>query len=419
MKKRVWLAVVLCMVSLHAGFFPSKKEVLVRKAPLMDVRYEKSEALSLLNDIRESMGMNTLIQNDQLSLAAEAHAAYLVRNHVTSHRETPGFPGFTGKTPADRALHAGYLSTQVTENLSTKNHDAQSSIDGLFSAIYHRFGFLDVSIDEIGVGVVQDPKDSDNSAFVYLMGNSHLNDLCREPPFKGYGKYVYRVCKDSEHRISEKRFLAAKDANKRYNPKIVFYPYDGQQNVPPAFYGEIPDPLPDYDVSGFPVSVTFNDYYFKKVDLISFKLYKNGNKLVPLVRVLTHRSDPHARFTTHQFALFPLKRLEYDTDYRAELVYREKGKKKRTSWEFHTRKLDEKMFRIKGKEGTITIQKGKSYQVYLVPLNGHDVIKGVTFPEDVDVTFTDNNTLRVTLMSGNIRSFDIKSKRRTIHVKVK
>jgi hypothetical protein len=134
---------------------------------------------------------------------------------------------------------------------------------------------------------------------------------------------------------------------------------------------------------------------------------------------LTHRSDPHARFTTHQFALFPLKRLEYDTDYRAELVYREKGKKKRTSWEFHTRKLDEKMFRIKGKEGTITIQKGKSYQVYLVPLNGHDVIKGITFPEDVDVTFTDNNTLRVTLMSGNIRSFDIKSKRRTIHVKVK
>lgn len=122
----------------------------------IDLNYEKSEALHLLNEIRESMGMNTLVHNDYLALAAQAHASYLVRNDVTSHNEIPGLLGFTGRTPADRALKAGYLSTQVSENLSTKNRDSQSSIDGLFSAIYHRFGFLDVGIDEIGVGAMQD-----------------------------------------------------------------------------------------------------------------------------------------------------------------------------------------------------------------------------------------------------------------------
>jgi hypothetical protein len=403
---------------LQAGILSTKEKLVVRKAPPMDVAYEKGEALSLLNEIRESMGMNTLIHNDQLALAAQAHASYLVRNGVTTHDEVPGRPGFTGRTPAERALKAGYLSTQVSENLSTKNRDAQSSIDGLFSAIYHRFGFLDVSIDEAGVGVSQSMKNTDESAFVYLMGNSHLNALCQEPSFKGYGKYVYGVCRDKKHRIAQKRFLSAKDTNKIYNPRVVFYPYDGQEDVPPAFYGEIPDPLPDYDVSGFPVSVTFNDYYLKKVELLSFKLYK-GEKEVAPVRLLSYGNDPHRRFTKHQFALFPLKRLEYDTDYRAEIVYKEKGKKRSVSWHFHTRKPKEPMFRIAKREGSITIQKGRSYLVYLVPLNGHDMIKGVTFPEDVDVRFLDNNTLRITLMSDNAESFDIKSRHRTIHVRVK
>jgi len=414
------IGVLLCggVLVLHAGLFSSEKKVVIRKAPPMDIHYEKSRALRLLNDIREAMGMNTLLHNDMLAKAAQAHANYLVQNGVTSHVERSGLQGFTGRTPAQRAVRSGYLSTQVTENLSTKNRNAQSSIDGLFSAIYHRFGFLDTGIDEIGVGTMQDPHDSDKSAFVYLMGNSRLNALCHEKSFRGYGKYVYGVCRDKDHRIAQKRFLEAKEANQKYNPKIVFYPYDGQENVPTAFFDEIPDPLPDYDVSGFPVSVSFNEHYFKKVELLSFRLYEKGNKLVPFVRVMSHQSDPHGRFTSHQFALFPLKRLKYDTEYRAEIIYRSGGRKKRSSWRFHTRRPLEPMFRIEKKEGTITIKSGKSYLVYLVPMSGHDIVKGVTFPEDVDVTFLDNNTLRIKLMSDNRRGFDIRSKHRIIHVKV-
>jgi uncharacterized protein YkwD len=417
MKQTIWLTALFLGLGLHAGSFSSlKAKPVVQSVPVMNIAYEKSEALGLLNDVRESMGMNTLIHNDQLALAAQAHANYLIRNHVTSHREIPGFPAFTGKTPADRAIRAGYLSRQVMENLSTQNRDAKSSIDGLFSAIYHRFGFLDVSIDEVGVGVTQDPQEREKSAFVYLMGNTHLNALCYEPAFKGYGKYVYKVCKDEAHRIAQKRFFTAQNVNKKYNPKIVFYPYDGQQDVPPVFYEEIPDPLPDYDVSGFPVSVTFNDYYFKKVNLVSFRLYKGENVLIPPVRVLSSKSDPNARFTAHQFALFPLKRLEYDTDYRAEVIYRVNGKKRSKSWQFHTRKLLEPMFRIAQKKATIRIRKGQSYFLYLVPMNPHDVVKKVTFPEKVNVTFYDNNTLRINLLPGAPRDFEIESRGRKIHV---
>ncbi len=422
MKRFIILLVILftlSSLSVYAGFFSPDAKIVKRQLPKMDIDYEKSSALSLLNDIREAMGMNALFHNDVLARAAEAHAHYLVRNRVTSHNETPGFPGFTGETPAKRALHAGYSSTQVLENLSTKNLDAQSSIDGLFSAIYHRFGFLNVGIDEIGVGAVQDERDRGNTAFVYLMGNSELNALCSAPPFKGYGKYVYGVCKEKDQKIDYKRFTEAQNYVKEHNPKVVFYPYDGQEDVPPAFYSEIPDPLPDYDVSGFPVSVLFNDFYFKKISLESFRLYNvKSGKAVNLTRLLSKESDPHGRFNAYEFALFPLKRLEYDTTYRAVLVYREKGKRIKHQWHFHTRKPFETLIRIEKREISIDLKRGKSYWLYFVPLNGHEIIRHIEFPESVNVSFIDTNTLRVTPMQDAPRSFDIKSEQRLVHVQL-
>jgi len=186
----ILLSMTVCI--LQAGFFSSPEKVtVVRKMPPMDVDYEKGEALFILNEIRETMGMNTLMPNSQLQMAAQAHADYLVRNHTASHNEIQGLPGFTGETPTERAFRAGYLSSQVLENLSTQTRDAKHSVHGLLSAIYHRFAFLDVGIDEVGVGLSQDAKEPENNAFVYVMGNSYLNALCHEKSFKGYGRYLY------------------------------------------------------------------------------------------------------------------------------------------------------------------------------------------------------------------------------------
>ncbi len=396
----------------------SPREVEIRKALPMDVSFEKIQARTQLNSIRQAMQMQVLIQNDNLSSAAQAHADYLVQNNESSHDETEGHSNFTGIQPVDRAFDAGYQSSYINENLSTKNNTAQSSVDGLFSAIYHRFAFLDPSIDEIGVGVTQNPTESEQSAFVYLMGNNKLNRLCTHENFRGVGKYIYKVCKESKHRIDEKLFRKAIDNNKRNNPQIILYPYDGQDEVPPAFYAEIPDPLPDHEVSGFPVSVEFNDFYFKEIELDSFKLFTEGGEEIDTVQLMDKNSDPHQRFTTNQFALFPLERLEYDSRYRAEIIYHSKNKKEVLSWHFRTQKPTEELYIITQKEESIKIKSNKSYLIYFRPIDPHDIVKNIQFPSIVVVQFTDNNTLKVTVMSDELDHFDIVSDTRILHVEI-
>jgi len=401
------------------GASASPQEVIVRKVLPMDVPFERMEARTQLNSIREAMNMNTLMQNENLNSAAQAHADYLVLNNESSHYEIEGHTNFTGIKPFERAFYAGYNISHVSENLSTKHPNAKSSIDGLFSAIYHRFGFLSPSIDEIGVGVTQNEQESDKSAFVYLMGNSELNRLCSLKNFNGTGKYVYKVCKHSKHRIAEKKFYNALNYNKENNPKIIIYPYDGQEEVPPAFYSEVPDPLPDHEVSGFPISIEFNDYFFKELQVNSFKLFKKGEEEVINVRLMDKDSDPHQRFTQKQYALFPLERLEYDTQYSAEVEYVSKNRTKKLIWTFRTQIPTEKLHIVTEKAESLEIESGESHIIYFKPLDAHDIVKNIQFPTMVDIQFIDNNTLKLTLMSDDIDNFDIVSDTRVLHIDVK
>ncbi len=393
-----------------------EKKVEIRTVLPMDVGYEKIEARSTLNAIREEMGMNSLLQNDLLTIAAQGHSDYLVANNESSHYEVEGHKKFIGVKPVDRTLYADYASMQLSENLSTHTYSAQSSIDGLFSAIYHRFGFLSPSIDTIGVGVTQEKAKTSNSAFVYVMGNSALERLCHEKSFSGSGKYYYKICKDESHRIGEKAFVKAQNSNKIYNPKIVFYPYDGQTEVPPVFYDEHPDPLPNYEVSGFPVSVEFNDYYFKELKLRAFKLFDSSDNEVTDVLLMSKENDPHGHFTDKQFALFPLKRLDYDAQYKASITYENKGKTYTHTWAFHTQKPTEALHIIKNNEATIHLAKGKSHILYFPPHNAHDLLKSIQFPTDVDVTFIDHNTLKITVIDDDLDDFILKSSDRMIHI---
>ncbi len=419
---RIILLLFLMSLSLFAWEFmgfgnaTKEKEVVLRTVLPMDTEYEKGDARSQLNNIREAMGLNTLVHNDILSDAAQSHADYLVVNKVSSHYEIEGMPKFTGLKPLDRALYANFSSSYVSENLSTHTYTAQESMDGLFSAIYHRFGFLALDIDEVGIGVAQDKAKTSNSAFVYVMANSNLERICHEKSFSGHGKYYYKICKDESHRIGEKVFKDAQLSNKRYNPKIVVYPYDGQSEVPPVFYDESPDPLPNYEVSGFPISVEFNDYYFKEISVRSFKLFDSNNNEVKDVLLMNKRNDPHQRFTSLQYALFPLKRLEFDTQYRAEVIYRVKNKEERLTWAFTTQKPMVELHRVESKNATVHLEKGKSHILYFPPHDEHDMLKNIQFPTDVDIKFIDHNTLELTILDEDLDDFTLKSKDRVIHI---
>lgn len=384
----------------------------------MAIAYERAEAESYLNSIRNQMQMIRLRHNDQLDVAAQAHATYLVQNNAFSHNEIEGYENFTGVHPYDRAFKAGYHTSMVSENLSTKNKNSHRSLNGLFSAIYHRFAFLDPSMDELGIGITQDKQITKNSAFVYVMGNQEIDHLCRGKSFHGTGKYIYHVCKEREHRIEKGNFNQALDRNRRDNPKIIVYPYDGQVEVPPAFYEEIPDPLPDYEVSGFPISVIFNEYFFEVVALHSFKLFTLAGKEVSDVRLMGQINDPNKKFTDKQYALFPLKRLAYDSTYRAEIIYEIKGEQHTLSWTFHTKKLAEKLHIVTQKEESVTLKSGESHIVYFRPRHGGDFLTNVLFPSHVDVAFIDNNTIRITVNDPSLDRFDIRSKKWVLHVKM-
>ena len=420
MLMKLFVAVLLILVFLKVvnpdlTIFP--KEVIERKALPMDVSYETIEAESYLNSIRTKMGMSRLSNNSKLQSAAKAHAYYLVSNNESDHIEIKGHKNFVGEKPLDRTKRAGYLSTMVSENLSTNNHNAQYSVDGLFSAIYHRFAFLNPIISEVGIGIAQNEADSDNSAFVYLMGNSDINALCYGKSYEGAGRY-WKSCKESSHRIKDREYLKALNYAKQSNPDIILYPYDGQKEVPPAFYSEIPDPLPDHDVSGFPISVTFNDYFFKEVILISFDLFDQHDNIVNAY-LMDKNNDPYQRFSANQFAIFPLKRLEYNQQYHAELVYEYKEKIKNISWSFGTTYIKEKLYTIEKSFDKITLETKKSYVIYFRPLNPHDLITNMQFPADVDVQFIDNNTIKLMIMSEEHDEFEISSGTRHLRIIVK
>jgi len=390
----------------------------VKQVPMDDRVHERLSAFDTLNRVRETMGMPILLENHILQKAAQAHADYLVLHQRASHHERAGEEGFTGTKPMDRALRAGYQSRFVGENLSTSNHNALGSVRGLFSAIYHRFSFLNPGFDEVGIGIAQDPDHPENSAFVYLMGNHDLNRLCTEPGYAGAGRYVYGVCADTQHRIDARTYHRARDAIRERSAKIILYPHDGEIEVPPAFYNEKPDPLPEYDVSGFPVSVEFNDRFFRKVELVSFRLFVDGGEEVTEVRLLDKSTDPHHKLTRRQFALMPLKRLEYGTKYRAELLYRHKGKKKKIVWTFTTIKPTEKLITLYPKDNNLTLSSGRGYWLYFVPHDAKDVLGTVRYPKNIFVRFIDRNTLRLVLDSKRTRGFEIGSDERKVRIEI-
>jgi len=326
---------------------------------------------------------------------------------------------FVGEKPWHRAFKFGYLSKQVSENISTHHHNAKDSVNSLFSAIYHRFGFLSTTINEIGIGIYQDEFDSDKSAFVYDMGNSDLNSLCKGQSFTGTGKYVLG-CSDDTLRIREKDFSQAITYAKQTNPDIIVYPYNNQRDVPPVFYDESPDPLPSLDVSGFPISVEFNDFFHKNITVLSFSLYDNEGKPIK-VKPMDKESDINQRFTANQFAIFPLKRLEYNAKYHAEIVYRDKNEIKKKSWSFYTTRIQDEFYKVSKLYDELLIVPKKSYVIYFEPVDGHDLLTNLQFPQELDIQFIDHNTIKVTLipeLSDNMTEFILDTGVKKLRLKV-
>ena len=118
-------------------------------------------------------------------------------------------------------------------------------------------------------------------------------------------------------------------------PVVVKFPMGSQ--IEPEYDGsEVPNPMPGHKKTGNPVSVAIYGLV-GDVRLVSFKLFAPDGE-VKDTHILTHQNDPNHLLGKHEFALFTLKPLAFDTEYRAEFRYQADGGEKKEVWTFRTRK---------------------------------------------------------------------------------
>ncbi len=383
------------------------------------IEAKQSTSLTYLNILRTKSGLIPFSTNKALTRAASSHAKYLTRQQSNGHYEKQGYKGFTGKTPTDRTLKSGYISKMVMENLSINAKDSHDAIDNLMSAIYHRFVFLSTEKDEIGEGFSRRNRSAVKTAYVYNLGTSSLRRLCKEHfEIIPNVQYVNNICQITAKVVPYAAYLEKQNDIRRKNAKIIFYPYNGQINVPPAFFIEHPHPLPGSKVSGYPVSVQFNEAYFKNIKLNSFRLFDVKGTEVKKRKILTLLNDKNHKLTKYQFAFMPLKRLEYATTYRAEFEAVADGKKVKKSWSFSTEKPQGVVYKITKKTTTIKAGKARKIVLYFEPRSRDDVLEGMHYTDDLQVEYLDANTFRITLPKKISRQgYRVKTNDRTVNIK--
>ncbi|MGV6825828.1 MAG: CAP domain-containing protein [bacterium] len=362
-----------------------------------------SEELQELNKIRGSLGLTPWASHSALEVAAQNHADYLHQNRTRGHAEQRGKPAFTGESHVDRTVHTGYPSRHTGENASFHTYSAgvKESIDGLMAAIYHRFAFLSLDHDEIGIGVTRDDQ---YTTFVYDFGTRRKRELCEGPAPLGAGKRYTLVCLDARQPVDARAFEQAIHETRIANPAIITFPTDGDEDIPPAFYEEAPDPLPNHDVSGFPVSVQFNPATFSRPPTITgWSIYREGVS-TPLETIVYMRqqNDPHRKLTAHEHVLFPSERLEWNTHYQIVLNYEHQGKPEQLSWGFKTRDPGLPLYTIETSDRYIQATAGDRFVIYAPPRHSRDQKNGYQSKfrqrPNVKIDFIDDHTLDVTAL---------------------
>ncbi len=322
------------------------------------------EPLEYLNEYREKSGLNPFTLNPSLSRAAKNHAIYIIKNKHQGHDEIENTRYFTGSTPQKRAIVAGYKSKLSSENISFKK-DPIKSIDSLFTAIYHRFGFLDMSKDE--VGFAHESFDGYN-ATVFVMGNAQLDDMCKNGGDLDPQKYYKNVCKHENIKIEANRFKNA--VNKASTSRILF-PSNLEQEAMIYFSGEKPDPAPECKILSNPVSVNFAPF-MSDIKMKSFKLYGVDGEIKD-TKIITKENDINKKFTEHQFALFALKPFKFGQEYRAVFTYQQGVFNDKIQWSFKTKEPKYDYFYVQD-GGKYAIKPNKYYDIFFMPNDCNDVI---------------------------------------------
>ena len=362
-----------------------------------------TSGLDYLNELRQQAGMQSFVHHPQLQQSAQHHADYLAINRQWGHTQLPGRQGFTGAVPMERMLKTGYNNRHGSENVSSHlgSVSPKKSIDGLMSAIYHRFAFLSFEHDQLGIGYASE---NNFHSYVYNLGNSQKEQLCAMPESAVTpGQYLYKICSHEQKKLRRELYEQAQNKVRAGNADFVVWPYDKATQVSPAFYEEAPDPLPGVDVSGYPVSLQFNPAAFTGAipRVARFELFRMPDgKKIELAAYFNKNSDIHQKFSDFEHAVFPLHRLQWNTQYRAEVDYIDtEDQKHHFSWEFRTTDFELPRYDLQGGETIST--NGEAFVVYMKPLNGRDATAEYT------LTYQGFNAINVSIFDAHTLVIDV------------
>ena len=384
---------------LSANATPQKN---IKITPLLNINNQEENALKYLNKLRQGAGLVPFSSQKQLKLASKNHANYLIKNHTIGHYENSKKAHFTGKFASHRALKTGYNTPLIIENVSSHNQNYKESIDGLMAAIYHRFAFLDFQGDEIGIAIKQNPYNKQETAFVYNISSNALNNLYKNK--KNHSKMA---------------LTKALDIHKEENKKIITYPFNNQKDVPPVFFNEFPDPLPEYDVSGFPISISFNQAHFNHIKFISFQLFDSNKNLITNTRIHTHKNDPNKRLNKFSFVLFPLNRLEWNHKYHVRFVALVNQVKIEKEWSFTTKNPSLPLHKVLNEEETINVHLNQATIFYFPPQSKNDLLKKVQYNSNFDMEFVDKNSIKLTALEPSFFPIEIKIGKHKLKLNIK
>lgn len=262
-----------------------------------------TDGYNWINYRRAQVGLATLTRNSLIDATAQGHSDYLRANNTVSHDQVAGRNGFTGATLADRFVKAGYSlnrsnSYAYGEVIAGANNNSGFYLaEELITAIYHRFAIFEPIFKEGGAGAT--------------MGN---------------GGYAY--------------FTADFAANNGYGPglaagQVVTYPVNNQLKVATSFSSdnEAPDPVPNQDVVGYPISVHANIY--DTLSVTAFTVRQRGAASDLTVLLMQHATD--AQTPVAAAAIIPMSPLITNTTYDVSFSGRLNGTNVTRSWSFTTR----------------------------------------------------------------------------------
>lgn len=261
-----------------------------------------TDGFNWINYRRLQAGLPALTRNSLIDAAALNHSNYQKTNNVVSHAEVAGNPGFTGAGQLDRLKATGYTFNTSADSAygevisATTDSSGFAAAEGLIAAIYHRFVIFEPVFKEGGAGAV-----GATGAYTYFTDDFAANN--GDGPGVGAGN-------------------------------VAVYPYAGQTRVPVDFFSdnESPDPVPNVNEVGYPISVHANITSTVAVTTFTVRLHGAASDLP--VRPLTYPADTSTPASAA--AIIPLAVLTEGSTYDVAFSGTVDGASVARNWSFTT-----------------------------------------------------------------------------------